>query len=197
MFRAGATIHEALAGEPQGSTERFRVGVSGVVGRTTTTDFFSPMFDIDARILSIRSGEAHDLLRELRDGGLELVLIESEPPASARTGLEVVRFDRPVLVAVTSPSAKAATDWANLGLVSLRSSTEFRWDVSAYLDARQLRPRIVAEADDVVFLIEAVTRDGYVAFLPHSIARDAIKAGRLKVLATLRGSQATVFAVYR
>ncbi len=197
MFRAAERIQQALGTQPAPSRASFRIGVSGVVGRTTNTEFFLPMFALADRVLSIRNGEAADLLRDLRDDELDLAIIESAPPPAARLGLEVVVVDRPVLVAVTAPHASVAADWTNLGIILLRSSAELRWDVQSYLDAQQLRPRIVAETDDVVFLIEAATREGYVAFMPHSIARHSIEAGRLAVIATIHGAPASVFAVYR
>ncbi len=54
-----------------------------------------------------------------------------------------------------------------------------RWAVDSYLDEHGLRPRVVGEADDALLLIEAAARGGFIAFVPDSVARDPVAAGRL------------------
>ena len=56
---------------------------------------------------------------------------------------------------------------------------------------------MVGEADDPLLLVEAAARGGYVAIVPRSVARDALTAGRVRVLAQLDSPQASVFAVYQ
>ncbi len=196
MFGAAERMRRALGEELVRSPLHFRVGISGLVGRTTPAELFLPLFALPGAVPSIRSGEANDLLRDLRDHELDLVLIESEPVGAVRGELAVVLVDRPTLVAVTAPRVTAAADWANLGMIHLRASAEYQWEVQTYLEAHQLRPRLVAEADDVVFILDAVSRDGYVAFLPEPVAREAVAAGRIQVIATLEAPQAGVFAVH-
>jgi DNA-binding transcriptional LysR family regulator len=59
-----------------------------------------------------------------------------------------------------------------------------------------LHPRIVAEADDPLFLLEAAARGNYIAVVPTSVARDAIKQGRLAALANVESTHAGVYALY-
>jgi DNA-binding transcriptional LysR family regulator len=63
-----------------------------------------------------------------------------------------------------------------------RSTTSYRKDVEAFLDSRGLKPRFAGEADDSLVLLEAAMREGLVAVVPRSIARDAIVAGQVRVL---------------
>lgn len=196
MFRAGERLSEVL-GHDQGKLPRtLRIGISGAVGRATATHFLLPVLAIPDCIPSIRGGDSSALVRDLRANELDLVLSESEPPASALQGLEVAVLDRMKLVAVAVPTLEIAKDWSNVALIHYRPTSSFRWDVEAFLEANNLRPRIAAESDDSLFLVEASARGGYIAFVPSSIARDAITAGRLHSIAALTPAHGGIHAIY-
>lgn len=197
MFRAGEHLAEALGHGTREVPKTLRIGLSGSVARTTTTDFLMPLLALEQCIPSLRAGDTTELLRDLRGSELDLVLCETEPPEAAQRGLEIVQLDTMTLVAVGQPKLALAPDWQDAKLVHYRSSSAFRWDVDNYLDANGLRPRIIAESDDALFLVEAAARGGYVAFVPRSICRDAINAGRLVQLAELMPAHAGVYALYQ
>lgn len=196
MFRASERLTEALGHGGRGLPHALRVGISGAVGRATGAHFLMPLLAVENCIPSIRSADATELLRDLRANELDLVLSESEPPEVARQGLHVKQLEQLALVAVGPPDLEPGPNWADVGLLHYRPSSAFRWDVQTYLETSGLRPRIVGETDDALFLIEAAARGKYVAFVPRSVARDAIAAGRVKILARLDTSRAGVYALY-
>jgi LysR family transcriptional activator of nhaA len=197
MFRAAEHLSEALGQGVRVLPRSLRIGLSGSVARTTSTEFLMPLLAIDECVPSIRSGDTIELLRDLRGSELDLVMCETEPPGPAMRGLEIVQLDTMTLIAVGQPSLKLAPDWQDARLITYRTSSAFRGDVETYLDERGLRPTIAAESDDALFLVEAAARRGYVAFVPRSIARDAIASGRLVELAHLAQSHAGVYALYQ
>jgi LysR family transcriptional regulator, transcriptional activator of nhaA len=197
MFRAGERLAEALGHKTPVAPLVLKVGISGAVGRNTTTDFLMPLLKLPDCVPSIRAADTMELMRELRSGELDLVLCESEPPEAARRGLEVVLLERITLVGVAPPDLSPAPDWQDVALVNYRTSSAFRWEVETFLETRGLRPRIVAEADDALFLVEAAARGQHVAFVPRSVARDAIATGRLKQVAQLEAGHAGVHALYQ
>jgi DNA-binding transcriptional LysR family regulator len=174
-----------------------RIGVSGAVARATTSDFLMPLLALPDCSPVIRTGDSVDHVRALRGAELDLVLCENEPPDAARRGLEVVMIAKTTLVAVTPPSVTVATDWQDVGLVHYRPTSSYRWEIDAYLAANKLIPRVVGEADDSIFLLEAAARGGYVAIVPRAIARERIARGELKVLAQFEPSQSGVFAMFQ
>ena len=196
MFRAGERLVESLVQGTQKLPRSLRIGISNAVTRTTTTDFLLPLLALEDCMPSIKPGEATELLRDLRGNDLDLALCESEPPESARKGLELVQIARTTLTAVGPVTLKPGADWSDAGLIHYRASSSFRWDVEAYLELNNLHPRIVAEADDPLFLVEAAARGGYIAVVPSSVARDAIAQGRLAQLATIESAHAGVYALY-
>jgi len=197
MFRAGEHLAEALGHGSREVPKTLRVGLSGSVARTTSTDFLMPLLALEQCIPSIRAGDTTELLRDLRGSELDLVLCETEPPEGARRGLETVQLDTMTLVAIGQPGLELAPDWQNGRLIQYRASSAFRWDVDNFLETKGLRPKLVAESDDALFLVEAVARGGYIAFVPRSICRDAIEAGRLAMLTELTPQHAGVYALYQ
>lgn len=197
MFRAGERLIDSLGGDAPNVVPRtLRIGISNAVTRSITTNFLLPVLALENCMPSIKASESNELLRDLRGNELDLVLCESEPPEAARRGLELIHLARTTLVAVAPPSMKPGEEWRDQGLIHYRASSSFRWDVEAYLELNQLHPRIVAEADDPLFLVEAAARGNYIAVVPKSVARDAIAQGRLKELATVESTQAGVYALY-
>jgi len=196
MFRAGERLVESLGHDATKMPRSLRVGISSAVSRATTTDFLMPLLALENCVPSIRTGDAVELLRDLRGSALDLVLLEAEPPESTRRGLEVVLIDKTTLLAVGPPGTEPVDDWQGLSLIHYRPTSAFRWEVEAYLELMGLRPRIAAEADDPLFLVEAAARGGFVAFVPRSVARDSVQSGRLTILATVQTTEAGVHALY-
>ena len=197
MFRAGERLVESLGHGEEDVPRTLRVGLSGSVVRSTTTDFLMPLLALDGCIPSIQLGDAVHLIRSLKGSELDLVLCETEPPEASRRGLEISLIDDTMLIAVAQPGIHPASDWQNVSLVQYRASSSYRWEVESFLREKGYRPRIAAEADDSLFLLEAAARGGHVAFVPRSIARDAIATGRLRMLARLDPAHSGVYALYQ
>jgi LysR family transcriptional regulator, transcriptional activator of nhaA len=197
MFRAGERLVESLGQAPTDIPRTLRVGIGSSVARSTAVDFFMPLLAIERCVPCIQSGDSLDLLRLLRERELDLVLSETEPPEAARQGLAISQLDRLSLIAVGQPSLATSPDWRDVGLVQYRSSSSYRWEVESFLERRGLRPRVVAEADDALFMLEAAARGGYVAFVSRSLARDALAAKRVKRLDQLETEHLGIYAVYQ
>jgi LysR family transcriptional activator of nhaA len=197
MFRAGERLVESLGRNTNAMPRTLRIGISNAVTRTTTTDFLLPVLAIEACVPSISTGDATQLLRELRNSELDLALCESEPPEATRRGLEIAQLDRTILFAVAPVGFDPGPEWRNASLIHYRATSSFRWDVEAYLELNNLHPTIAAEADDPLFLVEAAARHGFIAVVPKSAARDAIASGRLQELARVESAQAGVYALYQ
>ncbi len=194
MFRAGGHLRTALGRDPS-ETPVLRVGISSAVGRSTTTSFFVPLLSIPDCLPSIRTQDTAELVRDLRAGELDLVVLETEPPAAARATLEVVSLGGIALDAVAAPTTTPARDWSNLAIVQYRASSPFRASIDTHLAEHALRPKIAGEAEDALLLVEAAAREGFLTFVPRPVARPAIDAGQLVRIASVE-SAAALFAVH-
>ncbi len=197
IFRSGERLEQALDDSPDDAPLSLSVGTSGTVARATSADFLLPLFALEDCVPTIRIGETVELIRELRANELDLVLSETEPVDSALAGLEHAVIDRIPLVAIVATDRQPRGDWGDIGLVQYPTTSNFYWEVMEFLEAKKLRPRIVGEADDPFLLVEASAQGGHVAIVPSAAARDAVAAGRVKVLEKLESAHAGVHALYR
>jgi DNA-binding transcriptional LysR family regulator len=166
------------------------------MARTIAADFLMPVLTVEQCRPLIRTGEFNQLLRELRSQELDLVVGETEPLEASHANLEVKLIYRPSLVAIGFPGVEPQTDWTNLSLLEFRTASIYHWEVEAYLHEKGLRPKVMGELDDAFLMVEAVARGGFVAFVPRSVAREALRAGRVKELALVTPSSAGIYAVY-
>ena len=196
MFLAGDRLVEALGQAGAPAVVALRVGVSAATSRTIAADFLMPVLTVERCRPSIRTGEFTDLLRDLRSHELDLVVGEGEPLEAARSGMESALIHRPVLVAILRPDIEPRDDWQNLSLLEYRTASVYYWEVDNFLKEKGLRPTSIGELDDAFLMLEAAARGGFVAFVPRSVAREAIKSGRVKALATLAPVTAGVHAIY-
>lgn len=197
IFRSGERLEQALSESPNDEPLSLKVGTSGTVARATSADFLLPLFAMQDCMPTIRIGETVELLRELRANQLDLVLSETEPVESALDGLEHTVVDRIPLVAIVASNRQPKPNWEDIGLVQYPATSNFYWEVSQFLEANHLRPKIVGEADDPFLLVEASARGGHIAIVPSATARDAVDAGRVKVVARLESAHAGVHALYQ
>lgn len=196
MFLAGERLASALGKNQASPPVVLRVGVSSAVSRTIAAEFLLPVLILDQCQPSIRTGEFNDLLRDLRAQEIDLMVGETEPIEPARPNIELVLIHRPPLVAVAHPDIEPSEDWSNLNLLEYRSSSAYHWEVDTFLRDRKLRPKTGGELDDAFLMLEAVARGVFVAFVPESVARSAVRAGRVKAITSFRPTSAGVYALF-
>lgn len=196
MFLAGERLANALGQNQSAPPVALRVGVSSAVSRTITAEFLLPVLTLERCQPSIRTGEFNDLLRDLRAQEIDLLVGETEPIEPARPNIELVLIHRPPLVAIGHPDIAPADDWSNLSILEHRSISAYHWEVDNFLRERGLRPKTGGELDDAFLMLEAVARGVFVAFVPESVARSAVRAGRVKALTSFRPTSAGVYALF-
>jgi LysR family transcriptional regulator, transcriptional activator of nhaA len=196
MFLAGERLANTLGQEGSAAPITLRVGVSSAVSRTIAADFLMPVLTFEGCQPSVRVGDFTDLLRDLRAHEIDLLICETEPVEASRPNIEIALIHRPLLMAIASSNLEPREDWQNLALLEYRTASAYHWEVDNFLRDRGLYPQVMGELDDAFLMLEAVVRGGFVAFVPESVARPAVKLGRVKALATIRPTSAGVFALY-
>lgn len=196
MFLAGERLANALGQEGSAAPITLRVGVSSAVSRTIAADFLMPVLTFEGCQPSVRVGDFTDLLRDLRAHEIDLLICETEPVEASRPNIEIALIHRPLLMAIASSNLEPREDWQNLSLLEYRAASAYHWEVDNFLRDRGLYPQVMGELDDAFLMLEAVVRGGFVAFVPESVARPAVKLGRVKALAMIRPTSAGVFALY-
>lgn len=196
MFLAGERLVETLGHLSRPPAVALRVGITSAVSRTVAADLLMPVLLLEKCRPSVRMGEFNELLHDLRAQEIDLLIGESEPLAAARAGLEHERVHRPRLVAIAHPSAEPLKNWENLSLLEYRTASAYHWEVDTFLKENDYRPISAGELDDAFLMLEAVTRGGFVAFVPSSVAKAALQLGKVKVIGEFVPASAGVHALY-
>ena len=197
MFRAGERLLEVLVppGTPPGAST-LRVGLSTGMARATSSELLLPLLGLEACLPDIQTAPGVELIRAVRANELDLALIDGEPTEGARRGLVSEPIDRIHLVAIGPPGLTPAKDWSDVRFLHHRPTSPYRFEVDRFLERGGLKPKIIAEADDPGFLLEAAARGGYVTIVPRAVAREAVAGKRVSVLARFEEPTATIFALH-
>lgn len=200
MFGASERLLEVLGRDRKREVaQTLRVGVTASVSRGLAADFLTPVLALEECTPSIRDGEFTELLRQLRGLDLDLLLCDTQPVEAAARSLEVVPIHRPRLVGVAAHGMlddHGGIAWDGAPLIHYRPSSPAHWEVEAFFERLGAKPRVVAETDDPMLMIEAAARETCVAFVPRSMTRDAIAARRVKVIAALPPTTSEMLALY-
>jgi LysR family transcriptional regulator, transcriptional activator of nhaA len=196
MFRAGERLVDSLAADDEPREATVRVGVSWSASRSIAPDFFFPLLELEGCVVSVQRAELVDLLPGLRNRRLDVVLGEAAPAHASRDRLHVVDVYRPRLIGIAGGSVRPSRTWAEIHLIHHEVGSVHRAEVDGYLNEHGLHPKVVATTDDASLMLACATRGACVAFVPHSLARPAVEAGTVRVVATLEPSPLTVHAVH-
>jgi LysR family transcriptional activator of nhaA len=196
MFREGERLVEGLGRTTSTAHATLRVGLSFATTRIEAPDFLCDLIELEGCVPSVHHAELADLLQGLRARDLDLVIAETAPVGAARQKLQVEELSRVRLLAVARLSVNPDATWSDVGHVQYTRHAVFHGDVKAFLEARGLRPAAIATTDDPLMMLEAATRLDCVAFVPEGLARHAIAAGAVRVLATLDPGPVTTYAIH-
>jgi len=196
MFAASDRLLASLGRSSDGEEARLRVGVSVSLARSIEADFLIPVLTGSEYRASIQTADFGELLRELRSRNVDLVIGETAPSGVARRGLTIDQICRPELVALVADEAQPTSDWNNLALLHYSTTSVYRSEVDAFLQREGLRPMLAGYSDDAYLMLDAVLHAKYAAFVPRSLARDAIRERRVKVVASVVPEMAAVYAIY-
>ncbi len=185
MFNAADRMVEDLSGTTA-RPSTLRVGMSNSASRSVAADFLTPLLKLPDCTPSIRTGDSIDLLRQLRDNAVDLVLSEETPPTTE--GIKVVEIYRPQLLAVAAPERVDAPNgrtWADLPTIHYLPGSPWRWAVESFCKTHRLSGHALAETDDAQFMLESAMRGICLAFVPYSLARDALHRRKVRAVAAL------------
>lgn len=200
IFQTGEELLGTLRDRSPDRRQHLRVGALSTLSRNFQLQFLRPLLDRGNVHIVLRSGGFADLMQALEAHRLDVVLSNIVPPRDAATPWVPHLIDQqPVgLVATVQggpyPAAlPALLESRPLILPSVDSALRTGFDALA--DRLGVRPRIVAEVDDMAML-RLLTRDGLgLALVPPIVVKDELAAGSLTELARLDGLSENFFAV--
>ncbi len=202
IFDLGRELEDAVRGRPTGGPQRFTVGVSDSLPKLTTLLMLEPAIGETLRYrLVLRVDKMERLLSALAAHALDLVLSDQPvPPISKIRAYSHLLGESDVTVFAKAPLATRyrrgfprSLDAAPFLLQTEESA--LRRALNAWFASSQIRPRIVAEAEDMGML-QVLAQRGLGLFAAPTVAKDAIeKQHDVRAVGVLEGLKERFFAI--
>lgn len=191
IFALGRELVNAVKQRPTARALRLYVGVADSFPKLVTNEMLKPVFALRQPVLVIcREGKLEDLLAQLGAHRLDIVL--ADEPAADATGVRT--FNHPLGESGTAFCAAgrlAATlkkgfpkSLHDAPALLPSDNTALRRAVEAWFRDRGVRPRVVAEFEDLALMkVMAAEGGGFIA-LPSVVADEAVRRYGFRVVGT-------------
>ncbi len=200
IFATGDDLLSVFGRLGKAQQRTLRVGALATLSRNFQMRLLRPLLGEQASKLVIRSGTMEELLSKLKSYELDVVLSDVSPPRS-RTAPWIVHVidTQPVgLIGAPDPERQQASLEALLQrepLVVPTPESNVRIGFDALMEQLGIRPRIVAEVDDMAMLRLVAREHRGLAVLPPIVVKDELEAGLLVEFARLPGLAETFCAI--
>jgi LysR family transcriptional activator of nhaA len=200
IFAAGGELEATLMGRDGRPLQVLRVGALGTLSRNFQVGFLRPVLGRDDVELVVRTGGLAVLLHGLEAHRLDVVLTNQTPARDAATPWITHTVAQQPVGLVGPPhridrraSLAELMDRQPLILPSLESGIRTSFDALA--QRLGVRPRIVAEVDDMAMIRALAREDLGLAVIPPVVVAGEVESGRLIVAGDLPGIIETFHAV--
>ncbi|RYD25871.1 MAG: LysR family transcriptional regulator, partial [Verrucomicrobiaceae bacterium] len=190
MFRVGERLDGIFPGNQPRILSRLEIGISTTVARSFAMDRFNALF-ADREILTrVRLGDHEYLHHELLTSGLDLMITDRPPERRGGRGTAHRQLSSPEFV-VICPAGEAYKHEGQLPhslnrqpFIHYTSHSAYRFEVDQWVKETGVELEIVAEADDVYLIREAVVSGVGLGVVPKRLVDEAT-AAKVKILCSL------------
>ncbi|MFK8042394.1 LysR family transcriptional regulator [Congregibacter sp.] len=184
IFTAGADLVGSMSGIDAKASKVIRIGAMATLSRNFQVSFLSPLLTRDDLDIVVRSDGLSVLLKELENLQLDVVLVNTPPTVSHDIPWLTHLIDEQAVSIVGSPERVAPeTDIRELlttqPLILPSEASSIRNSFDAWMDRMGIRPRIVAEVDDMAMIRLLARADHGIAVVPPIVVRDELDSGFL------------------
>jgi LysR family transcriptional regulator, transcriptional activator of nhaA len=202
IFTLGRELVNAVKQRPTAQALRLYVGVADSFPKLVTNEILKPVFAMPQAVHVIcREGKLEDLLGQLAAHRLDIVL--ADEPASSST--KVRTFNHPLGESATSfcASGKLVAALKKGFPQSLHDApallpsdnTALRREVEAWFRVLGVRPRVLAEFEDLALMkVMAAEGRGFIV-LPSVVAEEAVRRYGFRVVGTTEACRVQFHAI--
>lgn len=183
-----------------GARQALRLGALATLSRNFQLEFLAPLLGRDDIELVLRSAGTGELLRSLESLSLDVVLVNQPPARDALTQFVSHRLAERAVSLIGTPARlrkrrSLAERLKHHPVILPTTETSIRTGFDALVDRLGVRPRIVAEVDDMAMMRLLAREDIGLAVLPPIVVKDEIAAGLLVEGDALPGIAESFYAV--
>ncbi|MFT4769847.1 MAG: LysR family transcriptional activator of nhaA [Glaciecola sp.] len=184
IFAAGADLVGSMRGIDARASKVIRIGAMATLSRNFQVSFLSPLLTRDDLDIVVRSDGLPVLLKELEDLRLDVLLVNTPPTMSHDIPWLTHLIDEQPVSIVGSPArVKADANIKELlttqPLILPSEASSIRNNFDAWLDRNGIRPKIVAEVDDMAMIRLLARANHGIAVVPPIVVRDELDSGLL------------------
>ena len=200
IFKTGEDLLYQLAHHQEIDQRILRVGAITTLSRNFQIEFLRPLLRLENVELVVSSGSIQELLRKLEAHQIDVALTNNVPLRDAATPWVSHRIsDQPVSLVgarefdISGRSLKKLLSDEPLILPTMDSNIRIAFD--ALLEQMEIRPRIVAEIDDMTMLRIIAREKIGLAVVPPIVVKDELHQSILKELYKIPDIKETFYAV--
>ncbi len=182
--RAGEELMDTMQHRPSGGRQILRVGAVATLSRNFQLQFLKPALNREAVEVIVRSGGLSELLPLLHAHQIDLILSNNPVRRDAETHWHSHLLASQPVSLVGRPAwkrkrLKFPADFKDVPVIlpSLESNTRAGFD--RLLAAAGVRPRIMAEVDDMAMLRLFAREEDALALVPPVVVKDELENGEL------------------
>jgi LysR family transcriptional regulator, transcriptional activator of nhaA len=177
-----------------------RVGALATLSRNFQLSFLRPVLGRAGIEVALRSGSQVELLQELAALALDVVLTDIAPPHDPALRYLVHRIDAQPAALIGTPARigdplPLAELLAREPVILPAPGSGLRAGFEALVAGLGLRPRVVAEVDDMAMIRLLARADAGLAVIPPIVVQDELASGQLRIAHSLPGIDETFLAV--
>lgn len=193
MFRLADRLEEILPGDRPPVKIRLEIGVATTVSRSLALDRFVRLFESNDVLTRIRQGDHEYLLHELISSGLDLLVSDSLPERFDDRGLDHRVIGRPDFAIIVGAAMwedmreRSSAALHHCPFIHYTSHSSYRFEIDQFFRDQRIEPKIVAEADDVYVIRDAVARGIGFGIVPRAIIGLNARHSGIKVIGSVEG----------
>lgn len=204
IFKSGQELLSTLRGTPAVARPVLRVGAVATLSRNFQIDWVLPLLKDDTLQVRLVSGQMRELLSQLASHALDVVLSNESAPRDTAAGWISRRIAQQPMSLVSVPPVQGRRRVKSISfpdelegqpliLPSQDSAVRLAFDLA--LDEAGVRPKILAEVDDMAMLRLLARETGALALVAPVVVRDELKSGILVERCTLKQLQENFYAI--
>ena len=198
--KAGDELMDVMKHGELGDRRLLRVGAVATLSRNFQLEFLKPVLNRPDVALVVRSGSRRELLVALRAHEVDVVLSNEPVRRDAERPWHSHLLAEQAVSLVASPAWKAKglrfpRDFEDVPVLLPCLPNETRAAFDRLVNAAEVRPRVIAEVDDMAMLRLLARENGGFALVPPVVVQDEIEEGSLVETHRLREIRETFHAI--
>jgi len=183
IFRSGDELISLMHGQAA-RRQLVRIGAVATLSRNFQIELVRPLLDREDVELILRAGSLPELLRQLHTHTIDLVLSNRPVPRDAEANWDCHLVEEQPVSLVGRPIFESSPfrfpeDLTDTSLLLPSIESEIRTAFDFLLEQAAIRPRVIAEVDDMAMLRLLARDSGHLALVPPVVVLDELKNGNL------------------